>query len=92
VPPTPIEERLRFLHEHYIERINMAVADNRMDLVRDLANSFEDEALALMLDEGDTSNQWHGERTEILEFGGWPRWRGVRRLSTWGSWFRRRNR
>ena len=47
--PTPIEERLPRLSEHYIWRINAAVAAGRMDLVRDLANDCQDEALDLML-------------------------------------------
>ena len=49
MPVTPIEERLASLQAHYAERINAAVAAGRMDLVRDLANDYEDEALELIL-------------------------------------------
>ena len=90
--PIPINERLRLLHAHYTSQINAAVAAGRMDLVRDLANDCEDEALALILAaEGDLSSQANQQRVEILEFGGWPRWRGVHRPGTWRSWFRRRS-
>jgi hypothetical protein len=85
---TPIEVRLASLHAHYVERINSALAADRMDLVEDLAGSYEDEALELMLDaEGDTSNQ-HGYRTaEILEFEPeWPHWQG---WSKWRLWLSR---
>jgi hypothetical protein len=88
MPPTPIDERLRLLHAHYTRRINAAVAAGRMDLVRDLANDCQDEALALMLAaEGDTPSQ--PNQTEVLEFGGCPRWRGGRGLGTWASRLRR---
>jgi hypothetical protein len=90
--PIPINERLRLLHAHYTSQINAAVAAGRMDLVRDLANDCEDEALALILAaEGDLSSQANQRRVEILEFGGWPRWPGVHRPGTWRSWFRRRS-
>jgi hypothetical protein len=90
MPPTPIEERpiderLGLLHAHYTGLINAAVAAGRMDLVRDLANDCEDEALALMLDaEGDTSQR---NQAEVLELGGLPRSRGGRRLGTLASRF-----
>ena len=45
MPVTPIEERLASLQAHYTDRINAAVAADRMDLVRDLAEGYEDEAL-----------------------------------------------
>ena len=86
MPPTPIDERLRLLHAHYTGLINAAVAADRMDLVRDLANDCEDEALALMLDaEGDTPSQRN--QVEVLEWGGWPSRRGGRRLGTLASRF-----
>ena len=90
MPPIPIDERLRLLHEHYTWQINAAVAEGRMDLVSELANDCQDEALALMLAaEGDTSS-WRNQQTvETLEFGGWPRWRGARRVGTLASRFRR---
>jgi hypothetical protein len=77
MPPTPIEERLVALHAHYIRRVNAAVAAGRMDLVQDLADGCEDEALELMLTvEGDISGP---SQVEILEIdGGWPQWQGRR--------------
>jgi hypothetical protein len=87
MPPTPINERLTLLHAHYTRRINAAVAAGRMDLVRDLANDCQDEALALMLAaEGDIPRLT--SQAEVLEFGGWPRWRAGRRLGTLASRFR----
>lgn len=46
----PIEERLAALHAHYVRRVNAAVAAGRMDLVRDLVDEYEDEALEWMLE------------------------------------------
>jgi hypothetical protein len=90
--PIPINERLRLLHAHYTSQINAAVAAGRMDLVRDLANDCENEALALMLAaEGDLSSQANQQRVEILEFDGWPRWPGVHRPGRWRSRFQRRS-
>ena len=89
MPVTPIEERLASLQAHYAERINAAVAAGRMDLVRDLADDYEDEALELILESG-TSSQPDSRTVEILEFGGaWPHWHSSR---TWrfGFWRRRR--
>ena len=92
MPPIPIDERLSLLHAHYTRQINAAVAAGRMDLVRDLANDCQDEALALIVAaEGDTSSQPNQQTVEILEFGGWPRWRGALRPGTWRSRFRRRS-
>ena len=90
--PIPIDERLRLLHAHYTSQINAAVGAGRMDLVRDLANDCQDEALALILAAEDgRSTQPNQETVEILEFVGWARWRGVHRPGTWRSWFRRRS-
>jgi len=90
--PIPINERLQLLHAHYTRQINAAVGAGRMDLVRDLANDCQNEALALMLAAEDgTSGQPNQETVEILEFDGWPRWRGVHRPGTWRSWLRRRS-
>ena len=37
------------LHEHYVRRVNAAVADDRMDLVRELNDEYVEEALRLIL-------------------------------------------
>ena len=84
----PIEERLAALHAHYVTRVNAAVAAGRMDLVRDLADEYEDEALDLMLalEDGTSSRREHGS-AETLEFGrGTPYRPAARRPGT--GWFR----
>jgi len=91
MPVTPIEERLASLQAHYTDRINAAVAADRMDLVRDLAEGYEDEALELILaSEGGTSRQQENGTAEILEFdGAWPHWRRSR-TARLGFWRQRR--
>ena len=70
MPATPFEEGLAFLRAHYAERIDMAVAAGRMDLVRELADSYEDEALELMRTvEGDGPTEPEHGTAEILELG-----------------------
>jgi hypothetical protein len=90
---TPTEERLAVLHSHYIWRINAAVAAGRMDLVRDLADEYHDEAVnALLTLEGDSASNPDFGPAEILEFGGGtPYRRGVGRPGTWRFRFSRRN-
>ena len=84
---TSIDERLQLLDAHYARRISAAVDADRMDLVRDLANDYHDEALALMLAaEGSTSSQMNWGTAEILELGGWPRSENADRRAGW--WFR----
>jgi hypothetical protein len=87
---TPIEERLASLQAHYTDRINAAVAADRMDLVPDLAEGYEDEALELILaSEGVTSSQLDCGTAEILEFNGpWPHWHRPRtwRFGFWRHW------
>jgi hypothetical protein len=81
------EEGLAFLCAHYAERIDMAVAAGRMDLVRELADDYEDEALQLMLTvEGGAPTQPDHGTAEILEFGpSWPHRPGsaTRRFGFW---------
>jgi hypothetical protein len=43
----PINDDLRTLHEWYVEAVNAAVAENRMDLVASLAREFDREAALL---------------------------------------------
>jgi hypothetical protein len=66
---TPFEEGLAFLRAHYAERIDMAVAAGRMDLVRELADNYEDEALELMISIEGAPTQPDHSATEILELG-----------------------
>jgi hypothetical protein len=81
------EKALASLRAHYLERIDVAVAAGRMDLVRELADGYEDEALQLMLTlEGGTSSQLGHGTAEILELGpAWPRRTdsGSRRFGFW---------
>ena len=89
MPVMPIEQRLASLQAHYAGRINAAVAAGRMDLVRDLANDYEDEALELILESG-ASSQPDSGTVEILEFdGAWPHWHRPGR-SRFGFWRHRR--
>ena len=88
---TPFEEGLAFLRAHYAERIDMAVAAGRMDLVRELADSYEDEALELMLSvEGGAPTQPDHGTAEILELG--PAWPSRPASRTWrfGFWRHRK--
>jgi hypothetical protein len=85
--PTPIDERLPRLSAHYIWQINAAVAAGRMDLVRDLANDCQDEALDRMLALGGATSSQPYDAAEILEFGGGrPQRRRAGRPGT--RWFR----
>lgn len=65
----PFEKALALLRAHYLERIEPAVAAGRMDLVRELADSYEDEALQLMLTVEGAPNQPAHRTVEILELG-----------------------
>jgi hypothetical protein len=40
-----VADRLRALHEHYVDAVNRAVAEDRYDLVAELAADYPDEAL-----------------------------------------------
>ena len=44
----PLPDRLRALHEHYVDAVNRAVAADRDDLVAELVADYPDEALALL--------------------------------------------
>jgi hypothetical protein len=104
MPATPIEERLAALHAHYIRQINASVAAGRMDLVRDLADEYEDESLALLLalEGGPPSRPDLGPDSgsaqildlglaQVLDFGGrTPSWHGVGRPGGWRFRFWRR--
>ncbi len=48
--PTPaLDDSLHELHEHYVDAVNRAVAEQRDDLVADLADAYTDEATALIV-------------------------------------------
>jgi hypothetical protein len=90
MPATPIQEALANLHAHYVERVNMAVAEDRMDLVWDLADEYEDEALDLMLTlEGDTTSDSGYGPAESLQFGGLPTYRKPAGKGWLAGWRRR---
>jgi hypothetical protein len=82
MPPIPLDERLPALHAHYTARVNAAIAAGRMDLVRDLADECQDEALALILEAEGGSGRNNGA-VEVLEAGGWSRWRVPYRRGRW---------
>jgi hypothetical protein len=87
----PFEEGLAFLRAHYAERIEMAVAAGRMDLVRELADHYEDEALELMLSvEGGAPTQPGHGTVEILEFGPWSAPRPASSTRRFGFWRRKK--
>jgi hypothetical protein len=44
----PLADRLRALHEHYVDAVNRAVAADRDDLVAELVADYPEEALALI--------------------------------------------
>jgi hypothetical protein len=44
----PLADRLRALHEYYVDAVNRAVAAGRDDLVAELAADYPDAALALI--------------------------------------------
>ncbi|MFD2091060.1 hypothetical protein [Blastococcus deserti] len=46
--PEDVSERLRRLHDAHVEQVNMAVAEERYDLVQELSDSYMDEALSLI--------------------------------------------
>jgi hypothetical protein len=88
---TPFEEGLAFLRAHYAERIEAALVAGRMDLVRELADGYEDEALELMISvEGGAAPQPGHGTVEILEFGPSSR---PRPASSWrfGFWRHKRS-
>ena len=88
---TPFEEGLAFLRAHYAERIDMAVAAGRIDLVGELADHYEDEALELMLsvEGGAPTRPGHGT-VEILEFGRWSAPRPSSSSRRFGFWRRKK--
>ncbi len=48
-------EQLRALHDTYAWEVNAAVGAGRVDLVRELADQFVDEALEVLTGDGDTT-------------------------------------
>ena len=72
-----VVDRLRALHEHYIDAVNRAVAEERYDLVADLVADYPDEALTVMA-------PWAGEPIEQPRTVGRRRRTGFRyRLARW---------
>ena len=47
-PAPSIVENLQSLHEEYVDAVNRAVAEDRDDVVEDLAAAYADEAAAIM--------------------------------------------
>ena len=82
MPPTPLDERLPALHAHYTAQINAAIAAGRMDLVHDLADECQDEALEMILEAEGASGR-NSRPVEVLEAGGWHGWRGPHPRGRW---------
>ena len=80
-----IEERLVALHAHYIWRINAALAADRIDLARDLANDWHDEATQMIITVAGTSIAPNPPMAEVLELGAWPKWQVMGRNRGWLS-------
>jgi hypothetical protein len=55
VDPEDLTIRLRRLHEDHVERVNMALAEGREDLVRELSDSYMDQSLTLITSGGQRS-------------------------------------
>ena len=47
----PATSALEELHLHYVEAVNAAVAEDRMDLVEALADEYDEAALALLVEQ-----------------------------------------
>jgi hypothetical protein len=47
-PTVSLVDSLRALHEEYLDAVNRAVAEDRDDLVAELASDYPGEAMALM--------------------------------------------
>jgi hypothetical protein len=48
VTPDELTERLRKLYEDHVEQVNMALGEDREDLVQELSDSYMDQALSLI--------------------------------------------
>jgi hypothetical protein len=48
VEPEGLTARLRRLHDDHVEQVNMALAEDREDLVQELSDNYMDESLALI--------------------------------------------
>jgi hypothetical protein len=48
VEPEDLTARLRRLHDDHVEQVNMALAEDREDLVQELSDNYMDESLALI--------------------------------------------
>jgi hypothetical protein len=46
--PEDLTARLRQLHDDHVEQVNMALAEDREDLVQELSDNYMDESLALI--------------------------------------------
>jgi hypothetical protein len=48
VTPEDLTARLRQLHDDHVEQVNMALAEDREDLVQELSDDYMDESIALI--------------------------------------------
>jgi hypothetical protein len=58
VDPEELTALLRRLHDDHVEQVNMALAEDREDLVQELSDSYMDESLALITATGRRSPEF----------------------------------
>jgi hypothetical protein len=90
----PVVDRLRALHEHYVDAVNRAVADDRDDLVAELVADYPDEALALLAPGQVDTEPWssaperlpstiRGRPRGVFDHGRVARWMSAVRAAIW---------
>ena len=58
VTPDELTERLRRLYDDHVEQVNMALGEDREDLVQQLSDDYMDQALRLMTAGAQASPEW----------------------------------
>jgi hypothetical protein len=90
----PMADRLRALHEHYVDAVNRAVAADRDDLVAELVADYPDEALALLAPGQVDTEPWpsaparlpstiRGRPRGVVDHGRAARWISALRAAIW---------
>ena len=64
--PSAYATILRSLHDEYVDRINMAISEDRYDLARALSDEFTDVSLTAILDAGTTPGPRQSRQRAIL--------------------------
>jgi hypothetical protein len=90
----PMADRLRALHEHYVDAVNRAVAADRDGLVAELVADYPDEALALLAAGQIGTEPWpstperlpstiRGRSRAVFDHGRAARWISAVRAAIW---------